>query len=328
MKAKKLVSLAIPVMLLVGCGTDKVDSKAKDKVESKAETKEKLSEDKYVEYMTSLESDLMGKIQDLVQVPVGNDKDDKTIKKEIAKQESELQTIIAKFDKIEPPKEYANSHKDLLKAVDYYSKAYSKQAKYYDASIRNIDPSKKKEVSELIENGNKYWVSGFQPVQDETDRLNSIKESNVIKEKLSGVDNTNSSSFKSKFVSNSEEVKKYKQDLIDNSLVMADAVNSLEKVAGTDINAYVQNKDEIQRNVDKAKESMNKLKDLKAPKGFEYEQDSIKLSMKYYEDAFQLLNEAMGEENKEKLFRSKGKTNMGATLFDDATKGIAEKSQE
>ncbi|MGQ0515366.1 hypothetical protein ACT453_26235 [Bacillus sp. D-CC] len=43
MKAKKLVTFAIPFMLLAGCGTDKTDAKPKEKVESKSETKEKLS---------------------------------------------------------------------------------------------------------------------------------------------------------------------------------------------------------------------------------------------------------------------------------------------
>ncbi|MGH0499008.1 hypothetical protein ACQVPI_22420 [Bacillus wiedmannii] len=59
MNAKKLVTLAIPFMLLAGCGTDKTDAKPKEKVESKSETKDKLSKEQYPVRMTGLSSELM-----------------------------------------------------------------------------------------------------------------------------------------------------------------------------------------------------------------------------------------------------------------------------
>ncbi|WP_439876914.1 hypothetical protein ACSLGG_31140 (plasmid) [Bacillus mycoides] len=52
MKAKKLVTLAIPFMLLVGCGSDKTEAKPKEKVEFKVETKEKLTKEKYPVHMS------------------------------------------------------------------------------------------------------------------------------------------------------------------------------------------------------------------------------------------------------------------------------------
>ncbi|HHB1887417.1 hypothetical protein J0818_28465 [Bacillus cereus] len=52
MKAKKLVTFAIPFMLLAGFGTDKTDAKPKEKVESKSKTKEKLSKEQYPVRMT------------------------------------------------------------------------------------------------------------------------------------------------------------------------------------------------------------------------------------------------------------------------------------
>ncbi|MFK4414742.1 hypothetical protein ABH961_003285 [Bacillus sp. RC251] len=335
MKAKKLVMLAIPVMLLVGCGTDKVDSKAKDKVESKAETKEKLSKDIYPVRMTSLSSELMGKITNIVEVAMNKEKDEKTLKKEVLKQESELQTIIAKFDKIEPPKEYAKSHKDLLKAVDCYSKAYSKQAKYFKANEKDIDPDKKQEITELIERGNKYWISGFQPVQDETSRVGAVNANKAVKDKQSALGDTDSDTIKrtddapkSNDVSNLEEVTKYKQDIIDSSNAIADTMHLIEGIAGSDIKAYVQKKSEIQLSVGGAKANAKKLKELKAPSGFEGEQNEIKQSMQYYEDAFQLLFDAIEQEDQAKLHESMGKTHIGAKIFDEATKGIADKSKQ
>lgn len=68
MKAKKLVTLAIPVMLLVGCGTDKTDAKPKGKVESKAETKDKLSKEKYPVRMMNLSSELTQKITVITEI--------------------------------------------------------------------------------------------------------------------------------------------------------------------------------------------------------------------------------------------------------------------
>nr|WP_306472769.1 hypothetical protein [Bacillus pseudomycoides] len=41
MKAKKLISLALPIMLLGGCGTDQAEKKADTKVEAKTKVEEK-----------------------------------------------------------------------------------------------------------------------------------------------------------------------------------------------------------------------------------------------------------------------------------------------
>ncbi|MED1014835.1 DUF7018 domain-containing (lipo)protein, partial [Bacillus mycoides] len=112
MKAKKLVTLAVPFMLLVGCGTDKTEAKPKEKVESKEETKEKLSKEKYPTRMTNLSSELVQKITVITELAMDKDKDEKSLVKEIVKEESEVQKSIAKFKKIEPPKEFEDSHKE------------------------------------------------------------------------------------------------------------------------------------------------------------------------------------------------------------------------
>ncbi|WP_242274567.1 DUF3994 domain-containing protein [Bacillus cereus group sp. BfR-BA-01310] len=181
MKSRKLVALALPIMLLGGCATDKAETKVKDKVESKAETKEKLSKDQYPIRMASLASELMQKVSAITEMAMDKTKDEKTLIKEIAKEESDLQVIIKKFDKIEPPKEYQDSHKDILKAVDCYSKAYSTQVKLTQGKgkVTDKDKEKAKEAMELIYKGNDYWKSGYQPIEDST-----LSKSNEIKDKL------------------------------------------------------------------------------------------------------------------------------------------------
>ncbi|MED1512230.1 DUF7018 domain-containing (lipo)protein [Bacillus proteolyticus] len=177
MKAKKLVALAVPFMLLVGCGTDKTEAKPKEKVESKEETKEKLSKEKYPLRMTKLSSELVNQITVITEIAMDKDKDEKVLKKEIIKEESELQKIIAKFKKIEPPKEFEDSHKEILKAVDCYSKAYALQVEIIKGKgkVTDEDRNKSQKSMDLIKEGNEYWQKGYAPLQDaQLDQANDI----------------------------------------------------------------------------------------------------------------------------------------------------------
>ncbi|WP_242215694.1 DUF7018 domain-containing (lipo)protein [Bacillus cereus group sp. BfR-BA-01383] len=177
MRAKKLVTLAVPFMLLVGCGTDKTEAKPKEKVESKEETKEKLSKEKYPLRMTKLSSELVNQITVITEIAMDKDKDEKVLKKEIIKEESELQKIIAKFKQVAPPKEFVDSHKQILKAVDCYSKAYALQVEVINGKgkITEEDRSKSQKSMDLIKEGNEYWQKGYAPLQDaQLDQANEL----------------------------------------------------------------------------------------------------------------------------------------------------------
>nr|WP_235676348.1 hypothetical protein [Bacillus mycoides] len=127
MKAKKLVTLAVPFLLLVGCGTDRTEATPKEKVESKAVTKEKLSKDKYPERITVISSEFLQKVTDMSETAKDRTKSDKEASKTLLAQVNDIQKTIKKFDTIEPPIEYQDTHKDILKAVDCYKEAYSIQ---------------------------------------------------------------------------------------------------------------------------------------------------------------------------------------------------------
>ncbi|WP_423734486.1 DUF7018 domain-containing (lipo)protein, partial [Bacillus cereus] len=170
--AKKLVTFAIPFMLLAGCGTDKTDAKPKEKVESKSETKEKLSKEKYPTRMTGLSSELVQKITVITEIAMDKTKKETDLKKEILKEESELQKIITKFKKIDPPKEFEDAHKEILKAVDCYSEAYALQVEIIKGKgkVTDEDREKSKKSMDLINEGNKYWHKGFDPIESHNEK--------------------------------------------------------------------------------------------------------------------------------------------------------------
>jgi hypothetical protein len=172
-KAKKLVTFAIPFMLLAGCGTDKTDAKPKEKVESKSETKEKLSKEKYPTRMTGLSSELVRKITVITEIAMDKPKKETDLKKEIQKEESELQKIIAKFKKIDPQKEFEDAHKEILKAVDCYSEAYALQVEIIKGKGKVTDEDREKSLKSQwtwINEGNKYWHKGFVPIESHNEK--------------------------------------------------------------------------------------------------------------------------------------------------------------
>ncbi|MGG2066905.1 DUF7018 domain-containing (lipo)protein [Bacillus sp. S14(2024)] len=180
MGVNKLLCFAIPLMLLGGCATNSSANKPKDKIEAKEENKEKLTKEKYPIRMTALASELMQKISEITEMAMDKNKDEKTLAKEILKEESNLQKIIAKFHKIEPPKEFEESHKTILKAVDCYSKAYKIQADIVKSGSK--DTSKASESMKLIKEGNEYWVEGFKPLQDaQLNQANSLSDKTGVK---------------------------------------------------------------------------------------------------------------------------------------------------
>lgn len=167
MKAKKLVTLALPIMLLGGCGTDTTDKKADTKVEAKAETKEKVSKEDYPRRMFDLRYKLEAQINEITEI-AGETKDKSNdinkLNKEMVEKEKEIQETISKFNKIEPPKEFEEAHKTILKAVDCYSKAFSKQFKL--AKTGSITKESIQESKDLMLKGNEYADEGYKPLYD------------------------------------------------------------------------------------------------------------------------------------------------------------------
>ncbi|MEI4802949.1 hypothetical protein WAZ07_16850 [Bacillus sp. FJAT-51639] len=175
MKAKKLVSLALPIMLLGGCGADTGADKPSTKVEAKQDKKEVLSKDKYLVKINDLAMELTQKITEITDMAMDKSNDEKTFAKEFVKQEADLQKTIKKFNSFEPPKEFKDAHKGILKAVDCYSKAYQTQAQ--ELVKKEPDQTKLKESMELVKQGKDYWTTGMKPIQKAEDDLQSSTRS-------------------------------------------------------------------------------------------------------------------------------------------------------
>ncbi|PEK59583.1 DUF7018 domain-containing (lipo)protein [Bacillus pseudomycoides] len=172
-KAKRLITLVLPIMLLGGCATDKAETKTKDKVEAKSETKEKevtnekISKEEYPNHMYKIRSDLELELNEFMEIASqtkDKSNDIKRLNKELFEKEAEIQEIIAKFHKIEPPKEFEKEHKTILKAVDCYSEAFTKLVK--SAKSNSITKEKTEESKTLVLKGNDYLKEGYTPLAD------------------------------------------------------------------------------------------------------------------------------------------------------------------
>lgn len=169
MKAKKLVTLAVPFMLLVGCGTDKTEAKPKEKVESKAATKEKLSKEKYPERVTAISTEFLQKVADMSETARDRTNSDKEVSKKLLAQIKDTQKTIKKFDTIEPPVEFQDAHKDILKAADCYKEAYSIQEEILTSDKKADEKAveaKAEKSKDLLKKGSELWASAFKPIQD------------------------------------------------------------------------------------------------------------------------------------------------------------------
>ncbi|MED1060465.1 DUF3994 domain-containing protein [Bacillus mycoides] len=189
MKAKRLVSLALPIMLLGGCATDSVEKKADTKVEAKTkvEEKEKLSGTDYMARMFALDNTLETKIAGLVELSAktkDRSNDIKVLNKEILEKADEVNEALADFDKVEPPKEFEEPHKTILKAVDCYKEAFETQIKLGKSG--SISKEKTKELQELMLKGNDYLKEGYKPIKDAYDEKMKSK-ANELQNKSVGI---------------------------------------------------------------------------------------------------------------------------------------------
>ncbi|PEE39404.1 DUF6376 family protein [Bacillus pseudomycoides] len=168
MKAKKLVTLALPIMLLGGCGTDKVEKKADTKVEAKAKEKEKLPKVDYMSRMFALQNELNSKITEFGETAYqtkDKSNDINKLNKKLEKEIGEIQEIITRFDEVEPPKELEETHKKILKGADCYSKSFAdilKRSKNGSITKESTEESKK-----LVLKGKEYLDEGFKTMDEE-----------------------------------------------------------------------------------------------------------------------------------------------------------------
>ena len=171
-----------------------------------------------------------------------------------------------------------------------------------------------------------------QKVEEESKSTDSKKEDSLSVAKGEGTNSSSSSSQPSSSSSSStgkvtgSDVERYKSDIINSATQIEDTMKLIEGIAGSDVKSYKQKKSEVQLSLGGAKATATKLKNLQAPPELQGEQAKIKQSMELYADCFQLLFDALDQEDESKMHQSLSKAQEGSKLFEEAAKSIGSKT--
>ncbi|MBK5506059.1 DUF3994 domain-containing protein [Bacillus sp. TH12] len=194
MNAKKLLGVAVPVMLLFGCGvsektnTSKQEKTEESKVkESKSKIqKEKVSKEDYPNkvYKLGIEFDKLFAEHNKITREVF---DGKKKKSDLVDSVKELNEMLDKFESIDPPKEYVNQQKDFEKAISYFRESFSLINEVFTRKEKREKGDKTdKELIEksekLVKEGDIYWLKAFKNLEgdikvgDGTVSMKDLKE--------------------------------------------------------------------------------------------------------------------------------------------------------
>ncbi|MED0971067.1 hypothetical protein [Bacillus paramycoides] len=116
MKATKLVSLAIPILLLVGCGVGDKDSTPKTEQTSNAIMKTVISEKQYPYYICEQLVEFQFQKDELL-VNSGKAIKDKTKYKEVLKTVNDMDEALDRMENIKVPDKYKDIHKLVQEGV-------------------------------------------------------------------------------------------------------------------------------------------------------------------------------------------------------------------
>ncbi|MGS2749083.1 DUF3994 domain-containing protein [Bacillus zanthoxyli] len=194
MNAKKLLGIAVPVMLLFGCGvSEKTNTSKQEKTEeSKVKEsqsnskKEKVSKEDYPNkvYKLGVEFDKLFAEHNNITREVF---DGKKKKSDIVDSVKELNKVLDKFDSIDAPTEYVNQQKDFEKAISYFRESFSLINEVFNRKEKREKGDKTdKELIEksekLVKEGDIYWLKAFKDLEgdikigDGTVSMKDLKE--------------------------------------------------------------------------------------------------------------------------------------------------------
>ncbi|WP_179866007.1 DUF3994 domain-containing protein [Bacillus pseudomycoides] len=196
MKGNKLLCVAIPIMLLAGCGgVDKASTEKQDKtVETqKSIKKEKVSKEDYPNKINDLCVEFDSKFADFNKT-LSDALDGKGgTKKDIVNKLNEANKIIDKFLAIDPPSEYAETQKDVEKAMEHYTKAFKLNNEVFTRTKQGSKTDKElmEEAESELKKGDEYWFKFYKNLEDKikigTDGTVTAKTLREL-DKKSGID--------------------------------------------------------------------------------------------------------------------------------------------
>ncbi|AFU17100.1 putative Membrane Spanning Protein (plasmid) [Bacillus thuringiensis MC28] len=156
MKATKLVSLAIPILLLVGCAVGDKEFTPKSEQSSKSTMKTVISEKRYPYYICEQLAEFQYK-KDLFLINSGKAMKDKEKEKEILKTANEMDKVLDNMEYIKVPDKYKNIHEDIQVGVTDARKAtkFIKDASKEDKS--NMQEAVLKSTPHLSGVDEEHW---------------------------------------------------------------------------------------------------------------------------------------------------------------------------
>ncbi|MGX5613183.1 DUF3994 domain-containing protein [Bacillus toyonensis] len=208
MKAKKLIGLTIPVMLLMnGCikieeskpakteesktakteesKTAKTDSEVKTSKEADSSTskqstsdvkKVRVLADDYPMYLIDLGNEFDRLFKEYNNIVGEASKGNKT-RKDVLVSVENIFKAIDKFEEIDPPNKYIDAQKDIEKATAKYRKAFEGVERIFSQNTeKNTGGKTDKEVIEnaekLVKEGDKYWIEVYNSMKNEVTKAN------------------------------------------------------------------------------------------------------------------------------------------------------------
>ncbi|MEM5627034.1 DUF7018 domain-containing (lipo)protein [Bacillus wiedmannii] len=182
----------------------------------------------------------------------------------------------------------------------------------------------KKEETQKVEKESKSTDSKKEDSLSVAKGEDTNSSSSSSQQSSSSNDSTSSNSSTGKVTGS--DVERYKADIINSATQIEDTMKLIEGIADSDVKSYKQKKSEVQLSLGGAKATTTKLKNLQAPPELQGEQAKIKQSMELYADCFQLLFDALDQEDESKMHQSLSKAQEGSKLFEEAAKSIGSKT--
>ncbi|PGT57001.1 DUF3994 domain-containing protein [Bacillus thuringiensis] len=198
MKSKKLITLAIPVMLLVGCDTiqdpPKKEAKTEESSKAKATEQDKKStslkdnekdiqrirvlEEDYPQYMLDMEKDLVKRLifyKDSIKYYQKGSK----LREEVLVSIKDYMKVLDKIESIDAHSKYKEDHKEVLKAVSKYRESFEEVEKVFKKTDFSMEADKEvlEKADSKLSEGNRIWIPVFEKLKNESKKVESSSDS-------------------------------------------------------------------------------------------------------------------------------------------------------
>ncbi|MGG0726646.1 hypothetical protein [Bacillus paramycoides] len=162
MRIKRLIGVTLPVLLLFGgCSSDKVNIKSESKPlqESKVDKVKPVdvgdySVEDYINSLSDIALTMEDKVTEMDNLIVGGDNLPLHSKYKYIKLAEESIDLSVQARELKVPKEFAEIHKDVDKAMQMYSTGFQYQIDY----VKKPDPKNSNKAIEVITEAGNLWV--------------------------------------------------------------------------------------------------------------------------------------------------------------------------